>query len=176
MSSGHMDVVLVKLSAVIIVVMSLQSLTSYIGYIGTDTVPRFVTVAAFLFNFGIPVLIALLLWFFPATVIGLKVNGELGAEGGPHVYEGYLLIAVTLVGLYALVFGIIDLLYYESLRLAEKQYLNADIMGIYRASPETVAGRYTNVAQIILGIFLLLGRGRVAMLLKTVRTTGKGAS
>jgi len=174
--SGRMDLVLVKMSAVIIVVLSLQSLTGYIGYLGTSDASWPYATAAFFLNFGIPLLIAGLLWFFPATIIGLKESAELQTEKDLQIGEAYLLIGITLLGLYAFVFGIVDLLYYESLRFAEKRYLDAEIMGIYRASPETDAGRFTNLVQIVLGLLLLVGRRTIAHLLNRARTAGKGAS
>ena len=174
MSGNRIDVVLVKLCAVVIVVLSLQSLTGYVGYffVAEGAYPQ--AVLAFLFIFVIPAVLAALLWFYPATTIGLS-NAESAVPSTPRP-EPLVLVGVTLIGLYALVFGAIDLFYYEAVRAAEAAYSGGDAYGTFRPSPDTVAGRYTNIFQVIIGVSLLLGRRGLAKLFSAVRYSGAGAS
>ena len=115
MNGRRIDVVLVKLCAIVIVVMSLQSLTGYIGYYVSSPEIAFNLIGSVLLSSGIPILLAATIWFFPATVIG---NVSSDSDAIPPETD-LSVLAVTLVGLYILLFGIIDLAYYESLRVYE---------------------------------------------------------
>jgi hypothetical protein len=169
MIGSRLDTVLVKLCAVIIVVLSLQGLTSYAAYFVTGEDAWKLTLLAFFFVFAIPFGIATLLWYFPATVVGISSPNTEDHRDHPVQPTDLILVGVTLVGLYALVFGVIDLFHYEAVRVAEAAYLGVEVDGTYEPSPDTVAGRYTNVLQIFLGISLLLGRKGIASVLSRVR-------
>jgi hypothetical protein len=162
MVGKRIDVVLVKLCAVIIVVMTMQSLTGFVAFYVNTPEANFVATTAFFLNFVLPMLIAVALWVFPATIIGSVSNDSNAAESGPD----WALLSVTLIGLYVLVFGVIDLGYYESFRAAEQEAFDPDRLGIYSPSPETIAGRITNIIQIVIGLILLAGKRRIANLIK----------
>ena len=169
MIGSRIDIVLVKLCAVFIVVFSLQGLTSYASYFvaGEDTLR--ITLIAFFFVFAIPFSIAALLWFFPATIVGIEPLDVQERRDEPARATYGILVGVTLVGLYTLVFGIIDLFHYEAVRVAEASYLGIEGTGTYEPTPDTAAGRYTNILQVLLGIILLLGRNGIARALAKVR-------
>ncbi len=172
MGGSRIDVVLVKLCAVVIVVLSMQSLTGYVAYYVNTEEANFLAVSAFLLNFGLPLVFAGILWFFPATVIGDVSGDTQPIEGGVDI----VVLAVTLVGLYTLVFGVIDLAYYESFRATQQEIMDPDGFGTYSPSAQTVAGRVTNIIQIVLGLSLLVGRRQIARLLSRVRTAGVSTS
>ncbi len=100
---------------------------------------------------------------FPAKIIGRY----------PDVPEGYTpdlaYMAVVLIGLYMFLFGLIDLAYYESYRITEQNIIDPAGVGIYKPSPEMTAGRYTNLAQIVIGLSLLLGKRRISDLIRKTR-------
>ena len=144
MSGARVDVVLAKLCAVVIVVLSLQSLTNHLSYLLNTEGAFFFAALAFLFNFGIPVALAAVLWFFPATTLNLK-STDPAMSALPNDPDNYILVGVSLVGLYVLVFGVVDLFYFESVRYAEAQYFADGAYGTYEPSAGTVAGRYTNI-------------------------------
>lgn len=167
MTGRRIDVVLVKLCAVIILVLSMQSLTEYFAFYVNTVEANFIAVTAFLLNFAIPIVIAAVLWFFPATVVGTVSGDSQPIESGVDL----ALLAVTLIGLYTLTFGIIDLGYYESFRIAEQNAVDPNRLGIYGPSPDTIAGRITNIIQIILGLALLIGKKQIARLVSRARST-----
>ena len=78
-------------------------------------------------------------------------------------------LGVSLIGLYALVFGVIDLLFVESLRFAERGFAESSNLPDYGASPQSIVGRVTNITQILIGLALILGRRRIAGFLRNVR-------
>lgn len=167
MAGKRVDVVLVKLCAVIIVVITMQSLTGFVAFYVNTPEANFIAVTAFFLNFVLPVLLAAALWFFPATIIGSTSNASNDTTSGPD----WVLLSVTLIGLYVLVFGVVDLGYYESFRVAEQQALDPDRLGIYTPSSETIAGRITNIIQIIIGLMLLAGKRRIAHLIRAAKPT-----
>jgi len=166
MVGKRVDVVLVKLCAVIIVVLTMQNLTGFVAFYVNTLEANFIAITAFLLNCVIPMLIAAALWFFPATIIGPVSNDSNDAESGPD----WVLLSVTLIGLYVLVFGVIDLAYYESFRVAEQKALDPDQLGIYSPSPDTIAGRITNIIQIMIGMILLIGKRQIARLIKATKS------
>lgn len=166
MAGRRIDVVLVKLCAVIIVVITMQSLTGFVAFYVNTPEANFIAITAFLLNFALPMLIAVALWFFPATIIGPVTNDGSDAASAPD----WVLLSVTLIGLYVLVFGVIDLAYYESFRVAEQKALDPDQLGIYSPSPETVAGRITNIVQIVIGLILLGGKRGIARLIRSAKS------
>ena len=167
MAGKRIDVVLVKLCAVIIVVMTMQSLTGFVAFYVNTPEANFIAISAFWLNFALPMLIAVALWFFPATIIGSVSSESDDAASGPD----WALLSVTLIGLYVLVFGVIDLAYYESFRIAEQEALDPDRIGIYSPSPDTIAGRITNIIQIVIGLILLIGKRGFARLISSAKNT-----
>ena len=171
MSGKRVDLVLVKLCAVIIVVLSMRTFTEFAAFYVHTPEADFVAVTAFLLNFALPILIAVALWFFPANVIG-RVSDDTGVLGSN---VDVVLLSVSLIGLYVLVFGVIDLAYFESFRIAEQEALDPDRLGLYRPSPDTIAGRVTNIIQIVIGLVLVVGRRQIARLIGRPEAASKSA-
>jgi hypothetical protein len=162
MIGKRLDIVLVKLCAVIIVVLALQNAAGFVSFYVDAPEARFSAITAFVLNFILPMMIATTLWFFPATIIGSVSDKSSGGSIGPD----WVVASVTLIGLYVLVFGVIDLAFYETFWVAEKMALDPDDLGIYELSPETIAGRVTNIVQIVIGLILLVGKRRIAGLVR----------
>lgn len=161
----RVDLVLVKLCAVIVVVITLQNLTTDLAYYVISPHADFVLIMAVVMNFALPMLIAAALWFFPATIIG-PVSNQINSEPAE---PDWTVIAVTLIGLYVLIFGLIDLLYYESFRIAERDIVDPDRVGFYSPSPDSVAGRITSIVQSAIGLLLLAGKRGIARLITAAR-------
>ncbi len=165
MTGKRIDIILVKLCAVIIVVLSLQSITSFLAYYINAPNAGFLATAAIVLTFVLPMLIAAALWTFPATIVG-----QVSASADDDSAElDWVVISVTLISLYVLVFGVIDLVYYESFRIAEREYLDPEGRGFYTPSPESAAGRITNIVQIVIGLLLLAGKRGIARLIRAAR-------
>ena len=165
MAGKRIDIVLVKLCAVIIVILSMQNIVRFLAFYMNTPNAGFLATAAVVLTFVLPMLIAAALWFFPATIIG-----PVSASADDDSTEpDWVVISVTLIALYVLIFGIIDLVFYESFRIAEREYLDPDGRGIYTPSPESVAGRITNMLQIAIGLLLLAGKRGIARLIRAAR-------
>ncbi len=165
MVQKRIDIVLVKLCAVLIVVFTMQDLTTYLAYHLNSPHANFVLVMSVTLNFVLPMLIAAALWFFPATIIR---SGSDQADKRPSEPD-WVVVSVTLVGLFVLIFGAIDLLYYESFRIAERDIVDPGRVGLYSPSPDIVAGRITNIVQIVVGLLLLAGKQGIARLITSAR-------
>ena len=165
MKGKRLDVVLVKLCGVLIVVFTMQDLTRYVAFYVNTPESNLIALIATVLNFGVPMFIAAALWFFPATIIG-PVSMEKDEDS---TEPDWVAVAVTLVGLYTLIFGVIDLLYYESFRIVERDLVDPDRLGFYEPSPDSVAGRITNIVQIAIGFFLLAGKRGIARLIRAAR-------
>lgn len=176
MSHTRVEVVLVKLCAAVIVVLTLQSLTYYAAYFMAGEQALGITLLAFFLVFAIPIGMAAILWYFPATVVGTSLGGSEFNESELASSRSAIFIGVTLVGLYTFVFGLIDLFYYEAVRLGEVAYFGSGDYGSYQPTPDTMAGRYTNILQVALGVLILLGRRGLSELLSRVRGRRADAS
>ena len=167
MIGRRVDVVLIKLGAVVILIMTLQGIAGYAGFFKDMAESGIFIVGSVILQFVIPLCIATALWFYPATLAG-----DASSEGEhPASETGLIVVGVTLVGLYVLVFGIIDLAYWESLRIIEKQYADP-VYGTYEPSISMTVGRVTCVLQVAIGSALLLGKHRIADLLKRAKKAG----
>lgn len=176
MDTNCTNVVLIKLGALVIVVLSLQNLTDYLAYLSVGPDMLYVPIVAFGLNFLIPVAIAFALWRFPATLLGRNVPDEPAALQTSMSPEAVMLIGVSLIGLYTLIFGLIDLLYFETIRISQRQIAEDRTYLDYVASPQDIAGRITNVTQIAFGLLLIIGRRGIAAFLQRIRYAGTGAS
>ena len=172
MNTTRIDIVLVKLGAVFIVVYALQNLAYYISFLmGAE---EYIQIAAVVFClvFLLPAAFSWTLWKFPATITGALYDKAESPGESDAASQSTLLIGVTLIGLYTLVFGIIDLVYFEAHRYAELQLAKDANFPEYPILPQTVAGRMTNIVQVILGGILIYGRNGISVLLRQVRTAG----
>lgn len=172
MSTTRIDIILVKLGAVFIIVYALQNLAYYISFLmGAQD---YIQIAAVIFClvFILPVAFSWALWKFPATITGALYDKAENPGEGDAVSQSALTIGVTLIGLYTLVFGIIDLVYFEAHRYAELQLAKDANFPEYPILPQTVAGRMTNIVQVVLGGILIYGRNGISVLLRQVRTAG----
>lgn len=168
----RIDLVLVKLGAIFIIVYALQNLAYYMSFImGSD---EYVLIAAFVFClvFAFPGMISWTLWRFPATVVGSLYGGDEETSEVPEGTDRALLIGVTLLGVYTLAFGIIDLAYFEAHRFAEYRLSDYAEYSDYPILPQTVAGRISNIVQIVIGIVLTYGRHGIVSFLNRMRIAG----
>ena len=119
----RLDLVLVKLGAVFIVVYALGNLASYVTLIFSGSQSLLLSLFLFALVFMVPALIAWVLWSFPSMSVGSLYRDSDAAPAGAGDSSHVLLIGVSLIGVYTLVFGIIDLVYFEATRIAEKNCL-----------------------------------------------------
>ena len=172
MNTTRIDIVFVKLGAVFIVVYSLQSLAYYVSFLMGAEEYIYIAAVVFCLVFILPAALSWALWKFPATITGAFYERSESPDNDDAQSQTALLIGVTLIGLYTLVFGIIDLVYFEAHRYAELQLAKDANFPEYPILPQTVAGRVTNIVQVILGGVLIYGRSGISTFLRQVRTAG----
>ena len=164
------DVVLVKLGAALIVVTAVGNFQTYLSLILGK--PWWVPTAliALLFAVVLPVVIAFVFWKFPNTVIGSLAAGTDGDKSQGATPNELLLIGVALIGLYTLVFGLVDLVHTETMRVTFVRHLRMMNMPETTVSPDADAQRYAGFVRIILGFVMIAGRHKIAGMLHTRKT------
>ena len=168
MSGNRIDVTLIKLGAILVVILALGRLTDYAFYL-PDGAPASLLAGGLILNFLVPVAIAWLLWRFPNLIAGTLAPFESDSGKPPLSADDVMLIGVALIGLYTLVFGVLDLMYFEGYRYAEHEIAKLANFPERPASPQDFAGRISKIAQIAFGIALLVGRRRIVELVRRAR-------
>lgn len=176
MDANRTAVVLTKLAAVFIAVLALRDLSQFVFFYVGSTASSAPVLSALGLQFLIPIAIAFLLWRFPSLVVGSMANSTTNVSAGSDSAEMLLLIGVSLLGLYTLVFGVVDLVYFEAHRYAQRELAEAANMDFYGDSPDNVAGRIANLCQIAFGVTLIFGRRRLSKFLLRIRSAGTGAN
>lgn len=168
----RIDLVLVKLGAIFIIVYALQNLANYMTFIMGGGEYMLIAVFEFFLIFVVPALISWALWRFPKSIVGSLYSGDDKVLEKSEDTGRTLLVGISLLGVYTLVFGIIDLVYFEAHRFAEYRLTDYADYFDYPILPQTVAGRITNIVQIVIGIVLIYGRNGIALFLRQLRTAG----
>ena len=175
MTGTRIGIILVKLGAAFLLINILRNANMFLSYFEMIQDRWGLAVFSLGMTLVLPIMIVAALWFFPATLLGKQTT----EEPAPPVLDdaaGAMLVGVSLVGLYAVVFGFIDLFYFESVRWAEFNYANQIGYDNYGPSGATIASRYTSILQIIVGLGLLLGRRGISAALAAARGRGKVSS
>ncbi len=171
MTEKRLDVVAVKIGAVIIMMLALQRLSNNLSWMAvTEEWPAAVS-AVIALSFILPIIMALILWFFPATIVGTLTQTAESSETPVYSPELILMIGISLIGLFILVSGLLDIIYWESLWriIREREALGNPV------SPQTLASRFTNIARLLFGFGLLLGRRTIADWIYAIRYAGRRA-
>ena len=176
MTNNRVDITLVKLGAVLIVVLTLRNFADYAFYFTGNPFGEgglvYTLIAGLILQLVIPLSIAGALWRYPNLITGsLAPHEPIGADSAMSA-ENLLLVGVSLIGLYTLVFGVIDLLYFEAYRMGEAKLFEEAEYPEIPVSPQSLAGRITNIVQILFGAALLFGRRGLTDMIMKVRTAG----
>lgn len=167
MNSNKVGAILVRLGSIAILLSAVYYLVqNYSSYYveGLSTRAKF---GMFALSFILPVIIAAIIWKFPATVFGKVAPEAQDLEIKGMEAEGMMVIGTALLGLYVSVFGLLDVLYWESVSIWEKSLVDFYDSDPYQSSPGIVAARIASIAQVALGVALILGRkGIVHSILK----------
>lgn len=107
-----------------------------------------------------PLTLALVLWVAPTTLVGRKL--DLVASDSASITPSVLgRISVSLLAMWVLAFGVVDLVYFETEIWMGKRVFPES----YQITPEQLAGRVTNLVQILVGIGLWKQRYQLARLM-----------
>ena len=168
--------VLVRLAAVFLLIRAIQGL----GYFAPLVDQPGVDFGDFLFPFALTVLVPLaaaaLLWSFPATVARFGPDDEFPGASPDALNRNILLAGVSLLGLYALIFGIVELVRVESAFAAQSLMNDAIGADSSYANQMTISARLTYGVQIVLGLVLMVGRSTVTRWLHKAKYGGLGPS
>jgi hypothetical protein len=112
----------------------------------------------------LPIVLGLLLWFFPATVVNRIVSGEkLSGEhfGAPQLER----VALTVVGAWLVAYGVADLIYSVSTMVVVQRAYSEMPVPLERYLP----GIVTCIAKVAMGFGLAFGAKGIARLIGRVR-------
>jgi len=169
LSSGRIDVVLVRLGAVAIVISAFYQLAGYGSYFIESGVSVPAQIGMVILTVLLPLGIASVLWKFPASVVR-KVSPELQQEGRTLVEpEELMIVGIALLGLYTFVSGTLEVLHSESLAVWERSLVDFYQSDPYHSPPNQLARRLTSYAEVAFGIVLMFGRKGIARLILNAR-------
>jgi hypothetical protein len=142
-------IVLVRLGAVWVVISTIQYASSFFqyGYAASR--------AAIFVALLIPLLVAGLMWMFPAHVARLEAS-ELSASADSTVKDAshFLAVGIALIGLFLVANGFVDVFYWAVL-------VSWELGEVNMLSPETRAGVIATAIEIPVGFLLIAGRSGV---------------
>ena len=165
MSGRQIGVILIRLAAIFMVVRSVQALSwlpfslSGLGEFQWEALIALIPMLA------IPLGIAFVLWRSPSTVLGKLPPAE---ESRDTIdYDALMFVGVSLIGLYVLVTGVLELATAVSNHAMSTDYASRD--GVR----EQIQHRYfIGIVQTVLGTALVLGRSGIARLMSRARRAG----
>ena len=172
MNAKHIGIVLVRLFSIYLVVMSAQSLSYTVpalfdfafgrGSGGVDWT-KFGSVSLWLgiTNIGLPLLCAWWLWRHAERVLPAKVDTQETNAAAADL----MLVGVSLLGLYLLVWGLISMVRVET-GIASARRFDADA---------GVAQRIPALVQLLLAVLLLVGRQQISTTLMRLKRAGVSA-
>ncbi len=133
----------------------------------TDEYSIFAALAQAAATLTLPIVLGLLLWFFPATVTNKIVSGQKlsGQRFGARDLER---VALTVVGAWLVAYGVADLTYSVSSMVVLQRENAEQAPPLSRYFPGVV----TSVAKIAFGIGLAFGAKGIARIIDRVRGEG----
>ena len=123
--------------------------------------------ASFFGAFASPIIIGLLLWFFPVPVANTIINEESNVAPRNDFLREIENIGIRILGLFLLYHGISDLVYnYLSYRQeAEMLRENINILG----KGNTKAALVVTGVEIVISIFLILGANIISTMIRKIK-------
>jgi hypothetical protein len=162
MNAMTVSFVLVRLAAAFLFVRGIQGLSAY-SYLltGDAPAPNF-ALLTLVFGVMLPIGVAIVLWLHPEKVTGAQVINTKSDEALSA--SAILMIGITLLGLYVVVYGIVDLFYVEAMRIAQSRATDEMNLPNEAMNAQAIASRVTNIVKIVLGVCLILGRNGLTRL------------
>jgi hypothetical protein len=170
MDHKALSALILRIAGLLVIVYTVTNVAKSFGPFFDPTTMRGVSVwpvvVASLLSVGLPILIGLLLIYFPKT-IAINVLKVQGAEVNPEDIRPLQRVAFSTVGLWLALYAVIDAVYFWGKARLYFQYMEG--MPAYGKAPalppDDFGGLLSCAVQLIIGICLLLGsRGLVNML------------
>jgi hypothetical protein len=162
MNAMTVSFVLVRLAAAFLFVRGIQGLTAYSYLLTGDSPAPSFAIVTLLFGVMLPIGIAIVLWLHPEKVTGAQIVSAKSEEALSA--SAILMIGITLLGLYVVVYGVVDLFYFEAMQYAQSRATDEMNLPNEAMSAQVVASRVTNFVKILLGVCLILGRNGLTRL------------
>ena len=162
--------VLVRLAAVFLFVRGVQGLASFSYLLTGDGQLAALAIVTLIFGVFLPAGISIVMWQHPEKVIGAQMVPA--KSEGPISAIQILMIGISLLGLYSLVYGIVDLLRIEAEQMSLAHFASSMNLPNEAADTRTITNRVAYGAQIAIGLCLILGRNGLSWLLVKAKYGG----
>ncbi len=162
--------VLVRLVAVLLFVRALQGLSSVSSLLASVSATPTLILSTLTFGVALPIGIALTLWSHPEKLIGAQPSNAQAAE--PISASQLLTVGISLLGLFALVYGIVDMFRIETAQFLLHRFAQNANLPNEAVSFAVIVSRATYAVQIIVGLALVLARNGLSDLLLRVKYAG----
>ena len=163
MNSMTVSFVLVRLAAVFLFVRAVQGLSTFSYLLSGDEKVATFAVITVVFMVILPAAVAIVLWIHPEKVTGAQAS--VGKSDGPISAQQILMIGVSLLGLYLIVYGVVDLFRIEANHVLQQQLAGDAGMQDDVQRRAMVISRFGYGIQLAMGVFLILGRSGISRLL-----------
>ncbi|TAA48421.1 hypothetical protein [Corallincola spongiicola] len=165
----HLSILIIVLR-VTAIVLALNVLESFpLQYAGMGAMESETMQTLFWTSYVIPnaikLLLAVALWLFPRSIIGVVVPDSAKGEESPEYFQNLNSACISAIGVYILCFSAADCVYYVSLNHELSSQLG------YGASftPHDQAAFIATIAELTLGLVLVIGNKALSGLLSRIR-------
>jgi len=168
MKPTHYFAVLIRLFAIALIVFTVRQSSVLVDALtGNDLQGYEVSLVFAWISVLCPLLVSLLLWFFPMTVAASIIRPELDKAFEPMGAANFLTVLVLAIGLYVIYFAISDTIYWLTLwqMSTGSNYLESSPFGA-----ESKAAMFTTGIELVLAsLFVFRARYVSALMLKLTR-------
>ena len=162
MNAMTVSFVLVRLAAAFLFVRGIQGLTAYSYLLTGDSPAPSFAIVTLVFGVMLPIGIAIILWLHPEKVTGAQIVSAKSEEALSA--SAILMIGITLLGLYVVVYGVVDLFHFEAMQYVQSKATDEMNLPNEAMNAQAVASRVANFVKILLGVCLILGRNGLTRL------------
>ena len=170
MNAMTISFVLVRLAAAFLFVRGVQGLSAFSYLLTGDAQIANFAVVTLVFSVILPTAIAIILWLHPEKVTGAQRQSP--RDEMPMNAGQIMMIGITLLGLYVLVYGLVDLFQIETTQLMQRQMAAANNLPNEVLEQHVIISRVTYGVQIVLGICLMFGRRGLTTLFQKAKYGG----
>ncbi len=172
---SSVGVVLCRLAAIVLFVRAAIGIGGSIQMFAESLTPVWTNLIILVFIGAAPAVIGAGIWIYAERISRLSAGVSEAEESHGMRPADLIMVGSILIGLYAVLFGIVDGFAAEAGFLAEPDLGDNVPVRWTTDSAQRLARRIPYIVQVALGLFLILGRERIARLLLKARYAGTGA-
>ncbi|WP_196137819.1 hypothetical protein [Aliikangiella sp. G2MR2-5] len=129
---------------------------------------EYATTSFLVFTVFVPNLVtlifAVLFWFFPNKLIRSIVPDSAQSEQTPEYFNSLNSALISAIGVYIIAFSLSDIIFYFSLKLELTNEFGSTPM-----QPVDQASFYATIAEVVIGLLLIIGNQGVSILIAKLR-------